>query len=212
MPETLSQEFRDEVRKQARQQAAKWVIGGGIALAGFAISGWLFAAKPYVDDYIKRTSNVNSIASVPDGAIMAFDRTPSGPCPDGWRRFKEATSRVIVGAGNVEDFYEERFSKDENGRKLSPRAYRQHAGEEVVENSPVQVADHQHVLGVVKLSEYFPGGGLGARDAVSGTGNVLMLPGGAAQNPNQKLKTQAIKNGQPHNNMPPFIALYYCKK
>ncbi len=219
MAEPLTQEFKDEVRKQAREQAAKWFLGGGVALAVFAISGWVFAAKPYVDDYIRNTSGAQSL--VPEDAVMAFDRTPSNPCPEGWTQFKEATSRVILGAGNATDFYEERFSLDEKGQELSPRAYRQHGGEEFHVLRPNEMPMHDHaILNLTtspngEHSHRIKDGDAGGQSGFERGGSVRdLLSSQPAPNHTHTVSGQVEMAGGDagHNNMPPYLALYFCKK
>lgn len=137
---------------------------------------------------------------MPSGAVVAFDRTPSKPCPDGWAVWREATSRVIVGAGNNEDSYESKYKEDENGTPLTPRAYRQHGGAEVHVLTIEQMPTHQHEARRV------PWGNLDWKHG--GTDPYWDKNGGKYE----AYKTGASGKNQAHNIMQPYVALYYCKK
>lgn len=199
MTDPLSQEFKTEVRKQAKQQAAKWVIGGGVAFIGFAVSGWILAAKPYVDEYIQGQVSIGDTVSIPKDAVVAFDRPPSNPCPDGWGVFQEATSRTIVGAGNADNFHEEGFKRDEYGNQLSPRAYREPGGAETVAITINEMPTHSHSY----QSSFGPNMLDNRANVNHGEDRYQIM----AQH-----NTSPVGHGAAHNNMPPFVALYYCKK
>src|ERR1700730_14874455 len=98
------------IRKEAIQQSAKWVIGGAVALAGFAAIGWWFYFKPLV---------IDTLGGVPRGAVMAFDRDDltEDHCPVGWVPFLEARAHVIVGAGDPAKS-PGKMAYDERGNKL----------------------------------------------------------------------------------------------
>jgi len=126
-------------------------------------------------------------ATIPSGTVVAFDLADG--CPSGWKNFEVAAGRFIIGV-------------DGNKYKLpyvagEPEYVR--GGEDVVTLSPNEMPSHNHTLDGV-FSLWNEGS---SRDTTSGTGvfhakttRTLGLTGG----------------GQPHNNMPPYIALYFCKK
>lgn len=204
MQESSQQEMINEIRKQTREQLAKWLVGASFALILFSITGWIFAAKPYVDNYIKSISNYSGLSGIPGDAVVAFDRPPSSPCPEGWTQFKEATSRMIIGAGNSDDYYEKKFETDEMGKKLSPRSYRQHGGEEQVTLLEAHIPPHDHA------PEGSP-----FTNLVGYNGKFTRLGSDSGQNELNLQETEKLVNfgkGEAHNNMPPFIALHYCKK
>ncbi|MDJ0637284.1 MAG: hypothetical protein QNJ20_00505 [Paracoccaceae bacterium] len=143
-------------------------------------------------------------SSVPTGAIMAFDL--SDGCPDGWAPFAESQGRTIVGAS---------FGMDDNLFRddvLTQRKYRDHGGAEAVELKEAQMPSHRHGLPVVSgdVSSYMDAG-LG--------NNVVYFDYSARDDVSWRIDMQRASEGvgptgssQPHENMPPFLALYFCKK
>ncbi len=85
-PNGLTENVRNEIRKEASQLAAKWVVGGIVALLLIAATGWWLYLKP----------KLQIIFGVPAGAVVAFDIREG--CPDGWEPFDQAVGRTIVGS------------------------------------------------------------------------------------------------------------------
>ena len=136
-------------------------------------------------------------ALIPVGAVMAFD-LPNG-CPMGWKTFEEATSRVIVGAyadraaGNITA-----PTEDENGNALSARHYRNWGGTEKHKLEISELPSHDHAY----IDRY-----------VVSRGDAEMMTDGPIRGWRDHERTTKQKGGNiPHNNMPPYIALHYCKK
>ena len=184
----LSRELRAAIRREAIATSTKWVIGLVVLLLGFAATGWWFYLKQNVIDWV---------GGVPSRAVVAFDNPPARPCPLGWEVFKEATSRMVVGAGNRNDFYEEKYAEDEQGRPLTPRAYRQHGGEEIHKLSVSEMPAHVH--------SYTFSDGQNSPEHPDFSANEFGLKNVAAD-------TSSAGGDQSHNNMSPYIALYYCVK
>ena len=127
-----------------------------------------------------------STAALPSsGAVIAFDRP--GGCPTGWSDFKDAAGKVIIGVG-------EGSLKE----KLASRKYRAEGGEEKHKLTSLETPKHVHYLNI-KSEEFRIAKGRDKRN--------LMVP--------DKTTGEATKSagaGKHHNNMPPYIALYFCKK
>lgn len=125
---------------------------------------------------------------VPRGAIMAFD-LPRG-CPEGWSMFLPAISRTIVGAGNLPTG----SSGSSSTNPLTVRSFGELGGEEAVQLTIDEMPRHSH-------GALFAGDGRKAgmlnEYAYHASGYEKLRPEGGSQ---------------PHNNMPPYIALHYCKK
>lgn len=104
-------------------------------------------------------------------------------CPRGWDTFDDVVGRVIVGAGQATGLKE---------RKAGDRG-----GLEVVPLTTNQLPSHRH-----KITEpyHFTGGPV---DIAKGTSYGLKT---------EPKWTEPEGNGEPHENMPPYIALLYCKK
>ena len=137
------------------------------------------------------------VPSVPNGAVVAFDRSE---CPDGWGPFVEGRSRVIVGASNQGDT----IGWDENGIPLTQRSFRNEGGSEEHTLSESEMPPHVHNI------VSFP---WGQSVNSNGSNNRLDVDDGPPWNGNQgTLITDSKGSGDPHNNMPPYIALFLCKK
>jgi len=122
MPESNqleSEKLKEEIKKQARSQLAKWLVGSAVTLIVVALAGWWFYLKTILPDLV---------GTVPSGAIVAFD-LPKG-CPAGWEDFDLASGRVIIGVGKSDG--------------LSSRQYRQTGGEEKVTLSKSEMPVHNH--------------------------------------------------------------------
>ncbi|WP_157201378.1 hypothetical protein [Massilia sp. Root418] len=118
------------------------------------------------------------------GAIVAFDK----PCPaEGWEPYTVAEGRVILGAGTG-------ANKDQNGKNLSLRQIHETGGEEVHQLTEKEMPAHQHKYTYLDTQ----GGSCG-------------LSGCHSQQISKDSSTTAAGGDQPHNNMPPFVVLYYCK-
>lgn len=145
------------------------------------------------------------IGITPTGAVMAFDIT-SG-CPSGWASFVEARGRSIVGSATQAeiDSAPAAFAYDSRGVKLSPRLFRQAAGEEAHVLTEAEMPAHQHIT--ILGSDPSPvmafyGVGPANAQAIAGAGRSGV----------PTTKTSASGQGAPHNNLPPSVALTYCRK
>jgi hypothetical protein len=133
---------------------------------------------------------------VATGMVSAFDRTNEPYCPNGWTPYIPAGGRFIVGAGDTEN-------KDEHGIRLTPHKVKTDGGEERHKLLEGELpADHLHNQ-FVDAADI--NAGLGPREFV-------IIAGKAASKNFQIRDTQPAGQGEPHNNMPPFVALYYCIK
>ena len=119
---------------------------------------------------------------VPSGAVMAFATT----CPkEGWTSYNEADGRFILGVGT--------------GPLKQFVGLHTEGGEEEVTLKLSQMPKHQHLLPV---SKNHPEKEWGVK-ADTSKGNWT----GTAH------RSSDFRGGsKPHNNMPPYIALYFCKK
>lgn len=128
--------------------------------------------------------------TIPSGAIVAFDR-PNG-CPKGWTDFAAAAGRMIVGVDG----------KTYKLPYVAGKPEYQTGGAPTHELTVAELPKHSHEIPFVPEVSNLSGGsyavmsddrhGSSKRDYV--TSNT---DGGA---------------GRAHNNMPPYIALYLCKK
>lgn len=134
---------------------------------------------------------------VAKGAVLAFDR-PGGPagdgaaaCPDGWSHFEPAGGRMIVGAGRHDN-------TDASDRPLTK--YTALANDLTIDKSASTGGEERHLLTQAEMPSHAHGVGAFISDEPpvkfqSGGDREFITPAGG---------------DQPHNNMPPYVALYYC--
>ena len=143
-----------------------------------------------------------------ENAVIAFDTSKNqegGPCPRGWDPFFPAASRVVVGAGPGEE-------KDIEGKPLTPyRAFADdpdmaRGGQERVKIGLDQMPEHQHGMHLFNTGLEFKEPTKGAVALPFGQGGYEM------EHPKRDQGTLSRGKSEPHNNMPPFIALHFCKK
>ena len=150
-----------------------------------------------------------SNAKIPSGAVVAFDfdiKISSG-CPKGWNFFEPAGGRVIVGAGD----HQNKWFRSETGEVVSITIYptyvqdiragfsetassRATGGEERVTLTVAEMPSHSHDL------------------PVNSDPSAQGLKWQNGYNKKTGMSTSEAGDSQPHNNMPPYISLYYCKK
>jgi len=159
----------------------------------------------------EETATLQAFTSM-KGAVIAFDRSEDrgggeagGACPIGWTLFREAGGRMILGAGSHDN-------ADENGAALSrydafsDAPSRAVGGEEAVTLETEDMPQHTHSGTYLDIT--VPG---------AGPNPVMLLPdtaGGAQKGTAKAVGGITGRDGpvRPHNNMPPYIALYFCKK
>ncbi|MEM8796435.1 MAG: hypothetical protein AAGE61_12780 [Pseudomonadota bacterium] len=143
---------------------------------------------------------------VPLGSVIAIgdysypsksDSTQDG-CPAGWVRFKEAEGAFIVGADSR--------SKNDPGEYW----FRRQDGAKEVTLKPEEIPIHTHELQAIIGVRPGPHIGTDRFEIVRnrfGT-TTEAVPG---ERP-AITSTYEAGGGLPHNNMPPYIALFFCKK
>ena len=146
-------------------------------------------ADPEIQDlFVAQIGNLQ----FPKNAVVAFRTSEQhGACPGGWSVFREAGGRVIVGAGPHENFHISSYPS------FVDDPLRATGGEERVTLKEAHMPRHTH--GIPRQTD----GGA--------TGIVALLARGHSANV-EPLPTTEVGESEPHNNMPPFIALYFCKK
>jgi hypothetical protein len=132
------------------------------------------------------------------GAVVAFnrDRQKGSICPRGWSYFEVAGGRFIVGAGEHDNNLRRYPSYVENAAQAI-------GGEEMHLLTLDEMPSHDHANGnyqFLMMAGQDTTGGQGL-DPTPNEPNLLHVGRILAQG-----------GGQPHNNLPPFIGLYYCVK
>lgn len=121
---------------------------------------------------------------IPRGAVMPF--TTEG-CPEGWSRYTDVDGRMIVGTGR-----------------------RAGASKEFIYSFKDTGGEEEHRLTVAELPRH-------SHKSVSALdGQSLQWGPGSHPIPTSVANKNAAADwsagsGQPHNNMPPYIALFFCQ-
>jgi len=137
--------------------------------------------------------------NMPKGAVVAFS-LPEG-CPKNWQLYSPVLGRTIIGA----DFglSEKESAKETKDSPLTQRKLYESGGAEQHKLSVSEMPSHDHTRGdykyLLKSNSYNTYHG--KDDRTKGEPNLKRIA---------RLKLSG--GGKPHNNMPPFIALYYCQK
>lgn len=134
---------------------------------------------------LKRGSTASP--SAPEGAVIAFDREDG--CPRGWSEFEDARGRMILGANKNRT----------HGYVLRP--FRGVGGEEVHTLTVKELPKHDHSAGL-----FF------STNVDANRARPMATPNGGQPIYQVSKPTSTAGGGQPHNNMPPYIALFFCKK
>lgn len=131
-----------------------------------------------------------------EGIVAAFDRSQQDACPRGWSIFKEGGGRVIVGAGT-------NTNTDQNGSDLTDHA--------ALRDDPVKSVggEEQHTLTEKEIPEHSHSTvQMIADNGIDGVDSTTTASG---DHHNEPRDTGKAGGGEAHNNMPPYVALFYCK-
>lgn len=171
------------------------------------------AAAHLVSSADLRAKIAAELSPLPSGAVVSFANAasperPSG-CPAGWRTYANAAGRVIIGVGQ--------------GANLALRKFEDVGGEEEHTLTVEEMPTHRHW-------RFFDAEGRIVEPPPANPQLFLTDPKGQGWNkgrfrvvtkdepgvPEGHLYDGARETerggGQPHNNMPPYIVLYFCKK
>ncbi len=200
------------------------VVGGGGALSGYF---WL---EGFIDGRIAKFDDNRPslpIPIIPPGAVVAFDgaqyhkksddeRQLSG-CPEGWIRFFEAQGKFLLGATPV--------VLTDNPSETSGYKLRAEGGAETHTLVEAELPPHTHEGATTSGGSHIHRGANG--DALKGvqsgtgaggdgggwvTGYDVIQSSGSSHDHSLEIGGGADLERNPHNNMPPYIALYFCKK
>ena len=132
-----------------------------------------------------------SINNFPSGAVVAFDREDG--CPSGWSEYRDADGRFIVGTGrhSVHDAY---------GNVLDELEFGAEGGERTHRLKVKEMPEHHH--------RHWFSNGAGSDDAPDADFRPHESGG---RDYAQRRDTTATGDNKPHNNMPPYIALRFCR-
>lgn len=189
---------------------AKFVAGAFVSfvaifalLTGYALYAW------HTDDTLTLAGYEFGRPSVGAGAVVAYD---TDGCPSGWAPFKAATARFIIGAGGA-DYFDDAYREGADGEPLSAKARLVPGGSESHKLKIEEMPEHEHKFQVKENVLDNPDFFLGE----VGTEYVFEPSQQGETRPRARIGGERVKiasrgNNVPHNNMPPYIALYFCKK
>lgn len=127
-------------------------------------------------------------AFVPVGAVVAFREVDGCPTDMGWRNFGEGAGRFIVGTGSHTQF-------DSYGMQVESLKLGAKGGHRTHRLSKDEMPEHSH--------EY-----------VFSSGKASPRKGDTSEDEfgkkDRTIQTGKSGNNDPHNNMPPYVALHYC--
>jgi hypothetical protein len=156
-------------------------------------------------------NRIRSGTSIPTGAVIAFWTEPEAgqmkACPVGWSFLRESVGRTVVGAGKTDATWQQYIDgSDKPNGTLLP----------FTEKKPTEVGGEVfHLLTIHEMpkhSHVYVNSEPGAHINSKGVPHPAFKFGGdAGLSPHDKATTE-IGGNAVQNNMPPYIALYYCKK
>jgi len=175
-----------DVKREVAKRFAQWAAVAILGLAGFALLGWWFYIQPRL---------VDLVGGVPKNGVVAFDA--SDGCPANWSPFAEASGRFIIGADD------------------GTYSYRSTGGAAKVALANQELPAHKHDLN-------FHFAFMRAnRGQVVDLSSLPRINASASPNPEMNLinsSGEAAKSttlsglGEAHDNIPPYLALHFCKK
>lgn len=140
-------------------------------------------------DFLRESAGEVALRLIPNGAVLLID-DPTG-CPVGWTDLGSSEAdifagRTIVAVGSAKD--------------RDTRTHRQLGGSEIHLLTIAEIPTHTHML---RRTDQAP------------RGDGLNVDWRSMGSPNNKSSVDALDatgGSRPHNNMPPFVALFLCKK
>ena len=189
-----------------------WMLGiAALLMAGLIAHSILLSKEPTQLGFLGTWGN--SGEKSPTGslknAVIAFNTKESDKCPDGWTLFDAAGGRTIIGAGqHPNSGLEEYPSYSDNPQKAV-------GGTPTVSLTHDQMPGHSHKMFGTKVDSnptkpdevsY-----VSYRSSMGEDSAYEMLKTTDGKIPDTG-KTADAGGSQPHENMPPYIALFYCIK
>lgn len=157
-------------------------------------------------------------AQIPSGMVFASTLACTS-FGDGWETFREATGRLLIGAGNetLRAYRQWRHERPTGGfESINLTEYEVLAtgGEEHHTLSESEMPSHAHKIDDRGHSHPITphntqNSGSGTVGWLGGRGTVSSQSAGPSRT---GIGIEAEGGGTSHNNMPPYIALYFCKK
>ena len=140
--------------------------------------------------FAKRCDPTTAV-DLPSDAVVAF--AGKDGCPDGWTEYPEAAGRFIVGAGRHSEH-------NRYGNPVTPKKVGDRGGEDQVKLKIEHMPKHLHQN---------PTRGSGRKGRVP---TLQAMDDGHKDGGRHQRPTNITGGSQPHDNMPPYVALLYCKR
>lgn len=151
----------------------------------------------YFDDYLYAQNATADQFSMPVGAIVAFDLAA---CPDGWLEYSPSVGRTIIGVGNYEG---DDYAPTENYTLGVKGGYAKWK----LTESEMPAHTHRVLLGTPPPKDVRYTAANLSTD-ISKPSQMVLVDDGMSTT----LSTEKVGGDASHENMPPYIALRYCKK
>lgn len=189
-------DVKTEMTSEFRSQILKAIAAGVVAIvAAIAAAAWaVIVTLP------------DRVGLVPERTVATFDRTG---CPPGWEEYQEGWGRFVIGAVAEEKLgiIPGDFRVDARGVNLLERELGRPGGSQSHQLTLDEIPSHDH------------GGATGS----GSTGTFMQYPaqGDTAGRihgdvpfsiADHSHSISAQGGGQPHDNMPPYVALTMCRK
>ena len=139
--------------------------------------------------FAKKCDPITAI-NLPSDAVVAFAREDG--CPVGWTEYPDAAGRFIVGAGRHSEH-------NQYGNPVPEKQVGDRGGQDQVQLETQHMPKHLHQNPT-------------RRNGPRGTVPALKAVDDGFTDGGRHRRPTAEKGGdQPHENMPPYVALLYCK-
>ncbi len=177
---------------------ATWVVFVGIILVSYLKGEGIKFGNFGTIQVVKAGSS-----SLPTGAVIAFDLAK---CPDDWEnvgsveadRFAGRTL-VVAGAG----------MNRADGRLTTERKHGASGGSETILITKDQLPSHSHRLGIITSGKEHPNFGLNPNAGPNDFKERAIVK---AREAAELSTVEEATQSKTIDNMPPFIALHFCKK
>ncbi len=153
-------------------------------------------------------------AEIPAGAVIAFDLR-SG-CPDGWNEFSEGNGKFLIGSGEGKLTNTGPYSQKKQGAitPLPSIEFGLQGGALEHKLTRLEVPNHSHLVYGNWSADHTPPESLHNLQAHK---NTSPTSGYALRLPTEEIKRTQDDHlgdtvGSAHNNMPPYIALHFCRR